>query len=89
MLGKGRRVEDDEVVLVVMGIEILERIVAVSLVTAVAGEVQGHIEIGQFDGLGAAVYRVDRLGTAPHGIYRKTARVAEHVEYISATGIVL
>ena len=89
MFGKGRRIKNDEVVLLVVGIEILEGVIAECLVTGVTREVEGDIAVGKLDGLGAAVDRVDGLRTASHGIDREASSVAEHIENRAATGILL
>ena len=89
VLGKGWRIEDDEVILLVMVIEILESILADSLMTCIAREVESDILIGQLDGLGTAVYRVDSLGFTTHCIDRETACIAEHIEHALALGIML
>ena len=86
MFGKGRRVKNDEVVLLVVCIEILEGVIAECLVTGVTREVEGDIAVGKLDGLGAAVDRVDGLRTA---IDREASSVAEHIENRAATGILL
>ena len=87
VLGKGRRVEDNQVVLVAHAVEELEGIFRKSLVTGIAGEVERYILVGQVDGFGRAVYRVNEVGPSPHGIERETAGVAEHVEHVTALGI--
>ena len=68
VLGKGWRIEDDEIILLVVLIQILERILAECLVAWVAREVESDVFIGQLDCLGAAVHGVNRLGIAAHGI---------------------
>ena len=55
VLGKGRWVEDDEVILVVGRVEKLECIVAEGRVTRVVREVERNVGVGQFDGFRAAV----------------------------------
>ena len=92
VLGKGRRVEHNEVVRNVISrhiIHIFESILAKSLVALVAWEVQLHVAVGQFNGLGAGVDRVYQFGPASHGIEREAARIAEHIEHAAATGILL
>ena len=68
MLGKGRRIEDNEIILLIVLIKILEGILAESLMACIAREIQGDILIGQFHGLGTAIHRVNSLGVATHGI---------------------
>ena len=68
VLGKGRRIEDDEIILLVVLIQILEGILAECLVAWVAREVESDVLIGQLDCLGAAIYGVNHLGIAAHGI---------------------
>ena len=89
MLGKCRRVENNQVVFVFGGIQKLERILAECLMTLVAGEIQFNVGVGQFDGFGTAVHRVYQPGLAPHGIKRETSGVAEHVEHALVFGIML
>ena len=68
VLGKGWRIKDDEIILLVVLIQILERILADCLVAWVAREVEGDVLIGQLDCLGAAIYGMDCLGITTHGI---------------------
>ena len=68
VLGKGWRIEDNEIILLVVLIQILERILAECLVAWVAREVESDVLISQLDRLGAAVHGVNRLGIAAHGI---------------------
>ena len=90
VLGKGRRVEDNEVVLLTVGrFEELECILAESLMTLIAREVEGHIAVGEFNSLGTGVDRVDYRCSSPHGIERETTCVAEHIEQTAAVSIVL
>ena len=48
--------------------------------TLVAREVHGNILVGEFDGLGATVYRVYKFGSTTHGVYREATGIAEHVQ---------
>ena len=89
VLGKGWRIEDNEIILLVVLIQILERILAECLVAWVAREVESDVLIGQLDRLGAAIHGVNRLGIAAHGIDRETAGIAEHVEHALALGVML
>ena len=59
VLGKGRRIENDKIVLIASLLEILEGILAESLMTSIAGEIELYIAVGEFDGLGAAIDRMD------------------------------
>ena len=68
VLSKGRRIEDDEIILLVVLIQILEGILTECLVAWVSREVESDVLIGQLDSLGAAVHGVNRLGIAAHGI---------------------
>ena len=56
VLGKGRRVEDDEVVFIPHFIEELESIGGKGLVAGVAGEVERDIGIDEFQSLGTAIH---------------------------------
>ena len=84
VLGKCGRVEDYEVVVATCLVEIFEGILAESLVTLVAREIELDVLGGEFDSLGTAVNGVNECGTASHGIERETACVAEHVEHTLA-----
>ena len=50
VLGKGRWVKDDEVILVAHAVEVLEGILGISLVACVAGEVELHVGAGDVNG---------------------------------------
>ena len=84
MLGKGWRVEHDEIVLILVGIEEFEGIVAESLVANIIGEVQRHVRVGELNGLRATVDGMHQPGTTPHGIDRETAGIAEHVQHATS-----
>ena len=84
VLGKGGRVEDDEIVVATCLVEIFKGILAERLVTLVAREIELDVLGGEFDSLGTAVNGVNECGTASHGIERESARVAEHVEHTLA-----
>ncbi len=51
------------------------------------GKLIFHIGFSQRNGLGRTVDRVYEIGLAAQGIDREAAGVAEHVEYIAASGI--
>lgn len=68
VLGKGGRVEDDQVILVAGMLQILEGVFAERLMALVAWKIEGHVAIRQFYRLLTAVYRVYQTGTSPHGI---------------------
>ena len=89
VLGKGWRIEHDEVVLLVVLVKILESIFSESLMTGITWEVERHIIVSQLYSLGTAVYRVYLLGIATHGINREATCVAEHIEHALALGILL
>ena len=55
--------------------------------TVVAGKVQFDILVGQVDGFGRAVYGMYQCGIAAHGVNRKPAGIAEHVQHTAAVGI--
>lgn len=52
VLGKGRRVEDDEVVVAAGAFEKSERILGIGFVARVVGEVESDVLAREFDGLG-------------------------------------
>ena len=83
MLGKGRWVEDNQVVLVTHAVKVLEGIFGISLMAFVAREVKLYILVSQVDGLGRTVYRVYQVGSPTHSIEREAAGVAEHIQYIT------
>ena len=85
VLGKGGRVEDDEIVVATCLVEIFKGILAERLVTLVAREIKLDVLGGELDSLGTAVYRVHQRGTASHGIEREAASVAEHIEHTLAS----
>ena len=87
VLGKCRRVQDDEVVLVTHAVEILEGILCIGCMTAVTGKVQLYVLVCQINGFCRAVYGVHQVGIATHGVDRKATGVAEHVQYIAPIGI--
>ena len=49
VLGKGGRVEDDEVVLITHAVEVLEGIFGIGLVACITGEVELHVGAGDVD----------------------------------------
>ena len=87
VLGKCRRIQDNQIVLVAHPVEVLERIFGVCLMARVAREVQFHILVGKVDGLGRAVHRVNEVGTTTHSVERETTGVAEHVQHVAPLGI--
>ena len=68
VLGKGRRIENNQVILVASLLKELEGILAESLMTLVAREVELYVAVGEFDGLGTTVDRVHQLSPSAHGI---------------------
>ena len=90
MLGKGWRVEDDEVVGVGLhAVEVVEGILGKRLVALVAGVVELHVALGEHHCLARAVDRVHQLCPTTHGIERESASVAEHVEHAAALAVAL
>ena len=89
VLGKGWWVEDDEVVTLPLCIQEFEGILAESLVTWVAREIELHIATGQFDGLGRTIDGMNQLGTTTHGVERESTCVAEHIEHTLTLGVFL
>ena len=55
--------------------------------SAVIGEIQFYILVGEVNRFGRAVHRVHQLGATSHGVERKATRVAEHVEHAAIFGI--
>jgi len=89
MLGKGRRVEDDEVVGLRHLVEKAEGILSKGLMAFVTREVQFHVLVHQVHGLLATVDGVDQLGTTTQGIDAESARVAEHVQHATPLRVLL
>ncbi len=90
MLGKCRRIKNDQIIFVLLHfIKEPEGVGCVSLVTLVTREIEGDVRVGEGRGFCRRVNRVDALSSAPHRIDRKTARVAEHIEDITAAGVFL
>ena len=89
VLGKSRRIKNNQIILLVMFIKILEGIFADSLMACISREIERNILIGQFYRLGTAVYGVNSLSPASHRINRKAAGIAEHVEHALTLGIML
>ena len=52
----------------------------------VAGEVEGHVLVGEGDGLGRRVHRMDQAGAPAQGVDGETAGVAEHIEDPAVAG---
>ena len=89
VFGKGRGIQYNQVVLAVSLFQKLEGILAEGLMAVVAGEVQLHVTVGQFDGLGTAVDGMDECRPTPHGIEREATCIAEHIQYPPALGVFL
>ena len=87
VLGKCWRVQNDKVVLVAHAVKVFKGILCIGCMTVVAGKVQFDILVGQVDGFGRAVYGMYQCGIAAHGVNRKTAGIAEHVQHTAAVGI--
>ena len=86
VFGKGRWIEDNQVVLAASLLQIAEGILAVSLMTGIAREVQLDIAVGEFDGLGTTIDGMHKFGPTPHGIKRESTGITEHIQYASALG---
>lgn len=90
VLGKGRRVEDNEVVTRRGVFQELESVFGKGFMArANGGEVERDVGVGEVDGFCAGIYGVDQLCAAAQGIYAEAARIAEHVEHAAAFGIML
>ena len=88
MLSKCWWVEDDKVVFVLDIVEEFEGIDSIGFVTRVAREVELDVFVGEFDGFGRAVDRVDEIGSTTHSIERESACVAEHIEHVATFCVV-
>ena len=88
MLSKCWWVENDEVVFVLDVVEEFEGIDSIGFVTRVAREVEFDVFVGEFDGFGRTVDRVDEIGTTTHSIERETTCVAEHIEHVATFCVV-
>ena len=89
MLGEGRGIEDDEVVIVAGTSEVIKGVFGKSAVAVVVGEVEGDITLCQGDRLRGAIDRMYRLRTAAHGVDREAAGVAKHVQHRATAGVLL
>ena len=89
VLGKSRRIQNYQIILLIMFIKIFEGIFADSLMTCIPREIERNILIGQFYRLGTAVNRVNSLSLTSHRINRKSSGIAEHVEHTLSLGIML
>ena len=55
----------------------------------IAGEIEFNILPRELNSLGTTVNRMNQLRSSSHGVDRKTARIAEHVEHATPLCIVL
>ena len=97
MLGKCGRIEDDEVVgkspldarEATWILEKIESIGSIGAMTWIAWEIQFHIGIGDTDSLLRYIDGMNQFRPTTHGIERKAARIAEHVEHTASTSEML
>ncbi len=89
MLGKSRRVENNEVVFVLNISHIGESLLCKRLVRCALGEIAGDIAAHQVDSLLAHVHGMHQPCASAEGINGKSAGVAEHIEDILAACIPL
>ena len=81
MLGKCRRVENYQIILVAHTVEILEGIFGKSFVAKITGEVQFYVLVSQIDCFGGAVHGMYQFRASTHGVERKATGIAEHIQY--------
>ena len=89
MFGKGRWIQDDEVILRFHLVQEAEGIFGKSLMTQIVWEIQADIVIYQLDSLSTAVNAVYQPGTPTHGIDTETTGVAEHIQYGTTLRVML
>ena len=89
VFGECRWVQDNQIIAATCLIQELKRIVTECLMTLIAWEVQLHISIGQFDGLGTAINGMNQFCTASHRIEREASRVTEHIKNLLSLSILL
>ena len=87
VLGKSRWVKNNQVIDIIRIVKEFERIITECLMPFIAREVQFHIGIGEFNGLGAAIHGMNQLCPTPHGIERKASGITEHVQYPLVFGV--
>ncbi len=88
MLGKGRRVQDHQIVGLLHLPEVAEGIHCHGLVARIAGKVQFGMLPGQVNGLPAAVHAMEQLGSSTHGIDAETTGISKHIQDLTTFGIV-
>ena len=89
MLGEGRRIEDDEIVIVAGTSEVIEGVFGKGAVAVVVGEVEGDVAVGQGDRFRGAIDGVYRPHTAAHGVDGEAAGVAKHIQHRATAGVLL
>ena len=90
MLRKSWRVKDDEVVGIIFHLlQELEGVFGKGFMARVTREVQFYVGIHQIYGLGRTVHGMHFLCPTAHGINRKAASVAEHIQHRATMGILL
>ena len=89
MLGEGRRIEDDKVVIVSGTSEVVKGVFGKGAVTVVVGKVEGDVALGQVDGFRGAIDGVYRPRTAAHGVDGEAAGVAKHIQHRATAGVLL
>ena len=87
VLGKGRRVEDDEVVFIPHFIEELESIGGKGLVAGISGEVERDVGIDEFHSLGTAIHGMYEVSPSAHAINTESTGITEHVEHVASLGV--
>ena len=87
MLGKCRRVENDEVVGFLHRIQEFEGIFSKGLMAIVIREVESDVCVHEVDSLLATVDGMNQLCSSSHSIDAEAARVTEHVQDATAFGI--
>ena len=85
--GESGRIKDDEVILVAGLVKETERLFGKGFMAGVAGEVQFHVAVRQFDGTLGDIHRMHQFRAAAHGVEGETTGVAEHVQHAPPPGI--
>ncbi len=80
VLGEGRGIEHDEVIVATGTFEELKSIFGKGFVARVAREVEVDVAACELDGLGGHIYTVHPFCSSAHGVDGESSGVAEHVQ---------
>ena len=82
MFGKCRRIKYDDVVFSPGLIQKPESVFGKRLMIGNFGKIYLNIPVGQIDGFGRTVHRMDQSCTTTECIYRESSGVAKHIQYV-------